>query len=58
MMIKLLKADWNIEWISALLDELGLDPKVRAEQVSLDQFVRMTQGLMQAKQNHDERRTI
>jgi 16S rRNA (adenine1518-N6/adenine1519-N6)-dimethyltransferase len=58
MMIKLLKADWNIEWISVLLEELGLDPKVRAEQVSLDQFVRMTQGLMQAKQNHDERRTI
>lgn len=45
MMLKLLKADWNPEWIDQIYRNLKLDPRIRAEAVSLDQFARITQEL-------------
>lgn len=43
MMAKLLKADWPVPVIESSFSELGLSPQIRAEKVSLDDFVRLTQ---------------
>jgi 16S rRNA (adenine1518-N6/adenine1519-N6)-dimethyltransferase len=45
MMFKLLKEDWPAEKLQRAFDELHLPPQVRAEMVSLEQFVRLTQML-------------
>ena len=39
MMVKLLKADWPTEKLAATLGALRLPPQIRAEQVTLEQFV-------------------
>ena len=45
MMINLLKMDWKSEWIEDIYRRLSLSQKVRAEGVSLVQFIRITQYL-------------
>ncbi len=45
MMLKLLKEDWPEPCLAAEFERLNLSPRVRAEQVSLDQFARMVQAL-------------
>lgn len=45
MMFKLLKEDWPTEELERAFDELKLPLQVRAETVSLEQFVRLTQLL-------------
>jgi len=45
MMVKLLKEDWPAPILQKALEELGLSPQVRAEAVSLGQFVNLTQIL-------------
>lgn len=45
MMMKLLKFDWPAAVVDSAFVTLGLDPKVRAEKVTLDQFVRITEIL-------------
>jgi 16S rRNA (adenine1518-N6/adenine1519-N6)-dimethyltransferase len=45
MMAKLLRADWSEEKLTAATNELGLSPQIRAEAVTLQQFVRLTQLL-------------
>ncbi len=45
MMAKLLKQDWPAERLEATLRSMGLSPQVRAEAVSLEQFVRLTDAL-------------
>ena len=45
MMLKLLKAVWPVEKLERGFAELGLSPQARAETVSLEQFVRLTQIL-------------
>jgi len=42
MMLKLLKQDWDSQRLEAAYDAAKVDPKDRAEAVSLDQFVTMT----------------
>ena len=41
MMMKLLKQFWPAERLTAAFAELGLDVKIRAERVSLDQFSKL-----------------
>ncbi len=43
MMAKLLRADWPEEKLTAAMNELGLSLQIRAEAVTLQQFVRVTQ---------------
>jgi 16S rRNA (adenine1518-N6/adenine1519-N6)-dimethyltransferase len=43
MMRKLLKQDWPEEKLSFAFEKVGLSPKVRAEEVSLEQFAHLTQ---------------
>lgn len=45
MMAKLLRADWPEEKLNAAMDELGLSLQIRAEAVTLGQFVELTQRL-------------
>jgi 16S rRNA (adenine1518-N6/adenine1519-N6)-dimethyltransferase len=45
MMAKLLKQDWPAEHVDSALLAVGLSPQVRAEAVSLEQFVRLTEAL-------------
>jgi 16S rRNA (adenine1518-N6/adenine1519-N6)-dimethyltransferase len=45
MMAKLLKQEWPAERLDAALLQVGLFPQVRAEAVSLEQFVRLTEAL-------------
>lgn len=47
MMMKLLKAGWPLDRLEAVFREVGLSPQVRAEAVSLEQFVLLT-GLLGA----------
>ena len=42
MMAKLLKRDWPAERLEAAFGQLGLSPTIRAEAVSLEQFVDLT----------------
>ena len=44
-MIKLLKAAWPLPQLEAAFGELGLDPLIRGEKLSLEQFVRLTEIL-------------
>ena len=46
MMAKLLRADWPEEKLAAAMKELGLSLQIRAEAVTLQQFVRLTQLLV------------
>jgi 16S rRNA (adenine1518-N6/adenine1519-N6)-dimethyltransferase len=45
MMPKLLYQDWPPKRIDELLASVGVDPKARAEQVTLEQYVAMTRAL-------------
>lgn len=45
MMLKLLKQNWPAERLAAAFAALGLDEKIRAEKVSLEQFVELTRLL-------------
>ncbi|MDB6016137.1 MAG: Ribosomal small subunit methyltransferase [Pedosphaera sp.] len=45
MMLKLLKQVWPIEKLQTGFDQLGLSPQIRAEKVSLQQFVELTRIL-------------
>jgi len=45
MMLKLLKQNWPSEQLTQAFEAAGLDQRVRAEQVSLDQFVELTRRL-------------
>jgi 16S rRNA A1518/A1519 N6-dimethyltransferase RsmA/KsgA/DIM1 with predicted DNA glycosylase/AP lyase activity len=49
MMIKLLKQDWETEVLETAYRKLGLSPQVRAESVSLDQFVALTASLLERR---------
>jgi 16S rRNA (adenine1518-N6/adenine1519-N6)-dimethyltransferase len=45
MMFKLLKAEWTVPVLEAGFGSVGLDRGIRAEAVSLDQFVALTRAL-------------
>jgi len=45
MMLKLLKQDWKLESLENAYEKTGLSPQVRAEAVSLRQFVELTKLL-------------
>ena len=45
MMAKLLKADWPTEKLQAAMGSLNLSPQIRAEKLTLAQFVALTQNL-------------
>lgn len=45
MMLKLLKQEWPPDRLAAAFQIVGLNPQVRAEAVTLDQFVRLTREL-------------
>ena len=45
MMLKLLKQDWKLESLKHAYEQTGLSPQVRAEAVSLRQFVELTKLL-------------
>ena len=45
MMLKLLKADWQVEKLTQAFTELNISPMERAEKLSLEQFVNMTKLL-------------
>lgn len=45
MMLKLLKADWSEEKLRSAFEQLNISPQIRAEQVSLEDFARLTQLL-------------
>lgn len=45
MMVKLLKQDWAVERLEAAISELQISPLIRAEAVTLEQFVRLTEIL-------------
>lgn len=45
MMIKLLKQDWDAAILNETFAEIGLSPRIRAEEVTLDQFVQLTRRL-------------
>lgn len=47
MMLKLLKQNWPPDKLEQAFDSLSLDPKIRAEKVTLPQFVEMTRLLTQ-----------
>jgi 16S rRNA (adenine1518-N6/adenine1519-N6)-dimethyltransferase len=42
MMAKLLKRDWPVDRLEAAFGQLNLSPTIRAEAVSLEQFVDLT----------------
>jgi 16S rRNA (adenine1518-N6/adenine1519-N6)-dimethyltransferase len=42
MMLKLLKQQWPAEKLTQAFDQIGLSPQIRAEAVTLEQFVRLT----------------
>lgn len=46
MMMKLLKQNWPLERVAIAFEQLGLSPQIRAEKVSLQQFVRLA-GLLE-----------
>jgi 16S rRNA (adenine1518-N6/adenine1519-N6)-dimethyltransferase len=45
MMLKLLKQDWAADKLAGAFAELGIPPQVRAEKLSLEQFVKLTEKL-------------
>jgi 16S rRNA (adenine1518-N6/adenine1519-N6)-dimethyltransferase len=50
MMLKLLKEDWSQDWLSRWFKAGGLTTEVRAEQLGLNEFVRLAE-LLHANQN-------
>lgn len=48
MMFKVLKQDWSPEKLEAAREQVGLSPQIRAEAVSLEQFVELTRRLADA----------
>jgi len=48
-MMKLLKRDWPEAAVVEAFDALGLDEKIRAERVTLEQFTELTQRLSRAE---------
>jgi 16S rRNA A1518/A1519 N6-dimethyltransferase RsmA/KsgA/DIM1 with predicted DNA glycosylase/AP lyase activity len=40
-----LKTDWPVEKLNAAFEQIGLSPQIRAEKVTLEQFVTLTQIL-------------
>lgn len=48
MMLKLLKADWQLEKLTRAFAELKISPQERAEKLSLGQFVELTKQLEQS----------
>lgn len=48
MMLKLLKQDWPADRLSAAFKFAGLDEKVRAEALTIDHFVKVTESLTDA----------
>ncbi len=49
MMLKLLKQDWEAEQLQAAFAQVGLSVQTRAEALSLEQFVQLTQTLHATK---------
>ena len=49
MMMKLLKFDWPVHLVDSVFGSLELDPFVRAEKVSLGEFVQLTEMLSSGK---------
>lgn len=49
MMFKLLKTEWPEEQLLAAFAQAGLTAQVRAEMAALEQFVRLTEALVQAR---------
>jgi 16S rRNA A1518/A1519 N6-dimethyltransferase RsmA/KsgA/DIM1 with predicted DNA glycosylase/AP lyase activity len=45
MMLKLLKQDWAADKLAAVFTELNISPLERAEKLSLEQFVALTEKL-------------
>jgi len=45
MMLKLLKEDWPEQQLAREFERLKLSPQIRAEEVSLEQFTQLAQGL-------------
>ena len=45
MMLKLLKQDWPAEALARIFGDLKLSPQVRAEKLTLEQFVGLTKAL-------------
>ena len=50
MMLKLLKEEWPAEAVHEGFAQLGLEPKVRAEEVALEKFVGLTKILVEGTQ--------
>jgi 16S rRNA (adenine1518-N6/adenine1519-N6)-dimethyltransferase len=46
MMVKLLRADWPMERLQDAMASLNLSPQIRAEKLSLEQFVELTKRLL------------
>jgi 16S rRNA (adenine1518-N6/adenine1519-N6)-dimethyltransferase len=46
MMLKLLKQEWAVDRLESAMTSLGLAPQVRAEAVTLEQFVELTRRLL------------
>jgi len=53
MMLKLLKEDWPEEQLSAAFGGMGLSPQTRAEAISLELFVKLTQRLASPARTDD-----
>jgi 16S rRNA (adenine1518-N6/adenine1519-N6)-dimethyltransferase len=51
MLMKLLKADWPLADLTNAFTKLGLSEQARAETISLEQYVQLTQILSAANQN-------
>jgi len=49
MMAKLLRADWPEEVLRRAMSELGLSPQIRAEAVALEQFVELTELMVETR---------
>ena len=45
MMLKLLKQDWPEQKLKQVFQQLCIPPRERAEKLSLEQFVQLTEGL-------------
>jgi 16S rRNA A1518/A1519 N6-dimethyltransferase RsmA/KsgA/DIM1 with predicted DNA glycosylase/AP lyase activity len=45
MMLKLLREDWPVEKLERAFETLRISPRERAEELSLEQFVVLTEAL-------------
>ena len=45
MMMKLLKQEWPAEKLAQIFEQMGISPQIRAERVTLEQFVELTKLL-------------